>query len=131
MIIIVCKEDSSVADVFISHSSVDKKIADYICEQLEKNGITCWIAPRDIVAGSDWAATISGALSEARAMLLIFSKNSARSKQVPKELSIAEKKNTLVIPYKIDDTELTGSFEYYLTGAHWITADPENGVTFL
>ncbi len=115
------------ADVFISHSSVDKKIADYICEQLEKNGITCWIAPRDIVAGSDWAATISGALSEARAMLLIFSKNSARSKQVPKELSIAEKKNTLVIPYKIDDTELTGSFEYYLTGAHWITADPENG----
>ena len=127
MIIIGCKEDSSVADVFISHSSVDKKIADYICEQLEKNGITCWIAPRDIAAGSDWAATISSALSDARAMLLIYSKNSSCSTQVPKELSIAEKKDTLVIPYKIDDTELTGSFEYYLTGAHWITVDPENG----
>lgn len=26
----------------------------------------------------------------------------------------------------IDKTELTGSFEYFFTGAHWINADPRN-----
>ena len=35
-------------DVFISHSSKDKPIADAICANLEGTGIRCWIAPRDI-----------------------------------------------------------------------------------
>ena len=40
--------------VFISHASKDKPIADANCEQLELEGIECWIAPRDLEAGSDW-----------------------------------------------------------------------------
>lgn len=112
------------SDVFISHSSKDKETADKVVEFLEEKGLTCWIAPRDIVPGSDWAASISTAITTTKVCLVIYSKNSAESDQVAREISIAEtKKDVFVIPYKIDDAELTGSFEYYLSGAHWITAD--------
>ena len=112
------------ADIFLSHSSQDKAVADKLCEELEAKGLKCWIAPRDIIPGSEWAAAISNAISETRVMIVIYSKNSAASTQVPKELNIAEKKGKFIIPYKIDDTELTGAFDYFFTGAHWIIANP-------
>ncbi len=115
------------ADVFISHSSIDKELADKVCETLEARGLKCWIAPRDIMPGSEWAVAISNAISVVRAMVVIYSKNSAQSTQVPKEIALAEKRGKFILPYKIDDTELEGAFDYYLTGAHWIVAHPEKG----
>lgn len=115
------------ADVFISHSSIDKELADKVCKTLEARGLKCWIAPRDIMPGSEWAVAISNAISVVRAMVVIYSKNSAKSTQVPKEIALAEKRGKFILPYKIDDTELEGAFDYYLTGAHWIVADPEKG----
>jgi len=38
--------------VFISHSSKDKAIADVIVYSLEQEGISVWIAPRDIPDGT-------------------------------------------------------------------------------
>ena len=112
------------SDVFISHSSKDKDIADKVVEYLEERGLTCWIAPRDIVPGSNWASSISTAITASKVFLVIYSANSSESDQVTKEISLAEaKKNVTVLPYKIDQTELTGAYEYYLTGAHWIYAD--------
>ncbi len=113
------------ADVFISHSSIDKELADRVCETLEARGLKCWIAPRDIMPGSEWAVAISNAISVVRAMIVIYSKNSAQSTQVPKEIALAEKRGKFILPYKVDDTELEGAFDYYLTGAHWIVANPE------
>ena len=43
-------------DVFISYSSTDKAAADAVCATLESRGIGCWIAPRDILPGEDYAA---------------------------------------------------------------------------
>jgi TIR domain len=48
-------------DVFISYSTQDKPAADALCAILEKNGVRCWIAPRDIMPGSDWGGSIVGA----------------------------------------------------------------------
>ncbi len=112
------------SDIFLSHSSKDKEIADKVCKYLEDKGLTCWIAPRDIVPGSDWAASISTAVTSSKVFLLIYSENSAASEQCSRELGLAEsKKNVFVVPYKVDNTEPTGSFEYYLISAHWITAN--------
>ena len=112
------------SDVFISHSSKDKEIADKVVKFLEDKGLTCWIAPRDIVPGSDWAASISTAITASKVFLIIYSVNSAASEQVAREVSLAEsKQNVFVVPYKIDDTGLSGTFEYFLTGAHWISAN--------
>ena len=112
------------SDVFISHSSKDKEIADKVVEYLESKGLACWIAPRNIVPGSDWAASISTAITASSVFLLIFSENSAASNQVARELSLAESKdNVFTVPYRVDNAELTGAFEYYLTSSHWIAAD--------
>ena len=113
------------ADVFISHSSKDKVIADKMCEALEEKGLKCWIAPRDITPGTEWAVAISDAIATIKVMVVIYSANSAASTQVPKELGLADKRGKFIIPYKIDDMELTGAFDYYLAGAHWIVANPQ------
>ena len=113
------------ADIFISHSSKDKEIADKLCEAMEAKGLKCWIAPRDIVPGSEWAVSISEAISDISAMVVIYSENSASSTQVPKELGLADKRGKFIVPYKIDDMELTGAFDYYLAGSHWIVAEPQ------
>lgn len=39
-------------DVFISYSSIDRDSADAVCSILEENGISCWMAPRNITP--DW-----------------------------------------------------------------------------
>ncbi len=42
-------------DVFISYSSVDTAAGETVCSMLKKNGISCWIAPRDKTPGLDFA----------------------------------------------------------------------------
>jgi len=112
-----------VADVFISHSSIDHVVAEQLCANLEANGISCWMAPRDIKPGEEWARAINNAITAASVFIVIYSANSCQSTQVPKEIGLAGARNIYIVPYKIDNTPLTGEFEYYLLGSHWITAD--------
>ena len=112
------------ADVFISHSSKDKEIAEKVLNFFEGRGLNCWIAPRDIVPGTEWAAAINAAITASKVFLIIYTANSAESSQVSREISLAEtKQGVFVVPYKTDDTPLVGSFEYYLVGSHFISAD--------
>ena len=116
-------------DVFISHASSDKKIADLVCSELESNNITCWIAHRNIEPGTDWAEAINNAIKSSSVMVIVFSKHSNNSVQVPKELNLALNNKVNIIPFKIDDTVPTGSIEYYLSDTHWLMAADGEMVT--
>jgi hypothetical protein len=109
-------------DLFISYSSEDKVIADALCSALEVAKIRCWIAPRDILPGQEWAAAIVNAVAGSRVMVLIFSSNSKDSKHVKKELALAINSKVIVIPLKIDDIPFEGPMEYYLSDTHWLDA---------
>lgn len=109
-------------DVFISHSSKDAKIANAICNTLEANNIRCWLAPRDIRPGSDWAESINNAIESSKSLVLVFSENSNNSTQVAKELNLAINNKLIVLPFKIDDSTPTGSMKYYLSDTHWLDA---------
>ena len=112
------------SDVFVSHSSKDKEIAEKVVKYFEDKGLSCWMAPRDIVPGTDWAAAINTAITASKVFVIIYTANSAESSQVSREISLAENKPGVhVVPYKTDDTPLKGSFEYYLTGSHFIAAN--------
>ena len=50
---------------FISHSASDESTATWWCQALEREGLACWVAPRDIPAGADWAAEIIEGLNAA------------------------------------------------------------------
>lgn len=109
-------------DVFISHSSKDKPIADAICAKIEAAGVRCWIAPRDIAPGEDWPAAITRGISQSRIMVLVFSSNSNASEDVSRELFLAANSKLVIIPFKIENIEPEPGKQYYLARTHWLDA---------
>ena len=100
-------------DIFISYSSIDKDIAYKLCHAIEKQGLVCWIAPRNIGAGQ-YAKAIVDAIKNSQSMVLLFSSHSNKSKDVLKELTTATNHNLSIIPLRIEDVLPTDSMEYHL-----------------
>jgi hypothetical protein len=44
--------------IFLSHSSQNSDLAAQLCQSLEAQGISCWIAPRDLHFGQPFAPGI-------------------------------------------------------------------------
>ena len=109
-------------DVFISYSSKDKTTADAACASLEAAGIRCWMAPRDIRGGLEYAEVIIEGIDACRIMVLIFSANSNASPQVHREIERAVSKGLTIIPFRIEDIAPTKAMEYYLGSIHWLDA---------
>ena len=109
-------------DVFISYSTHDKLTADAICSIFEANGIRCWIAPRDILPGMDWGESIIDAINASRVMVLILSSSSNTSDQVKREVERAVHKSIVIIPFRIENVQLSKSLEYQLSLTHWLDA---------
>ena len=108
--------------VFISYSSIDSEAAFSLLQVLENNGLRCWIAPRNIPQGAIWADEIDNAIQASRAFVVVFSSNATASKQVPKEIALAVSACEGIFPFRIDDTELRGSFRYYLSDYQFVDA---------
>ena len=109
-------------DVFISHSSIDKPVADAAVAVLERSRIRCWVAPRDIMPGSDWGAAIIQGIRGSRLMLVIFSSHSNASEQVKREVERAVHQGIPIIPPRIENIQPTGSMELFLSTPHWLDA---------
>jgi hypothetical protein len=109
-------------DAFISYSSKDKITADMACAALESAGVRCWIAPRDIRAGTEYAEGIIAAIDSCRVMVLIFSSNANASPQIHREIERAVSKGLTIIPFRIEDIAPTKAMEYYLGAIHWLDA---------
>lgn len=107
-------------DVFISHSSKDKVMADAICAGLEARGIRCWIAPRDVQPGEEWTKAIVDAITGGKVFLLLFTANANASSQIVKELDCATRDEKTIIPFRIEEVDPTGSMKYYLGSLHWL-----------
>jgi hypothetical protein len=108
--------------VFVSYSHVDHEIAEAVCARLEARGVGCWIAPRDILPGADWGASIIDAIDGARVMVLVFSAASNQSRQVRREVERAVAKAVPIIPFKIQQIPLGKTMEYFLATTHWLDA---------
>jgi len=109
-------------DVFLSHSSADKATAQAVLEGLESRGIRCWIAPRDIAAGSEYGQEIVEAIKSCRAFVVIFSASANTSPHVRREVERAVSAERTIIPFRIEDVMPTGAMEYALASTHWLDA---------
>ena len=109
-------------DVFISYSSKDKPTADAVCATLERTGLRCWIAPRDVLPGSDWGAAIIDAINESKAMVLVYSSHANESPQIRREIERAVHKQIAVVPFRIEDVPMSKSLEYFISTPHWLDA---------
>ena len=109
-------------DVFISYASKDKTVADAVCARLESAGIRCWIAPRDIVAGTSYGEAIIDAIHAAKVMVLVFSANANASGHIPKEVERAVSNGVAILPFRIEDVAPGKSLDYFIGSVHWLDA---------
>ncbi len=109
-------------DVFVSYSHKDKVVADAIVSYLEFKGSRCWYAPRDIVPGADWAASIMDAIRSAKVMVLLFTDYANTSTQVAREVNLAVSNGVTIIPFKMTNSMPTQGMQYYLSTVHWLDA---------
>lgn len=100
--------------VFISYSSKEARQANEIVDALEKQGIECWIAPRNIRVGSNYTKDIPSAIRECPCFLLVLSRNSQDSKWVNKELTRAINQDKRIMPLLIEDFSVSEGFEFLL-----------------
>jgi adenylate cyclase len=107
-------------DVFVSYASQDVATADAVVENLERQGIKCWIAPRDVTPGSQYADEIVGAINDAKILVLVLSEHAVASPHVGKEIERASSKRRRIIGLRTDAAPLTRSFEYFLSESQWI-----------
>jgi len=109
-------------DVFISHSSKDKTIADAVCARLEARGIRCWIAPRDVQPGQPYAEELIDAIQNCRVMVLVLSANANASPHIPKEIERAVSRGVSVIPLRVENVTPAKSLDYFISSVHWLDA---------
>jgi hypothetical protein len=113
-----------VRDIFVSYSQPDYPCAMELVSRVEREGINCWIAPRDIAPSADWAAEIIDAISNSRTMILVFSASSNESPQVRREVERAVHKQVSILPFRIENVLPSKSLEYFLSAQHWMDAFP-------
>jgi hypothetical protein len=111
--------------VFISYSSIDKNIANAVCNTLESHKIKCWMAPRDILPGHSYGEDIISGIENAKIFLLVFSNNAQQSIWVKKEVERAISKGLIIIPFRIEDIVPTKEMEFYISNSHWLDAFTE------
>jgi hypothetical protein len=111
-------------NVFVSYSQQDRDTAFGIVAHLEREGIPCWVAPRDVDPGADWAAAIIDAIAGSCVMVLVFSAGANASPQVRREVERAVNRGVAVLPFRVEDVLPSRSLEYFLSSQHWMDAFP-------
>lgn len=105
-------------EVFISYAHEDRVVAETVCAAVERNGLLCWMAPRDVPPGN-WGASIIRAIENSRAVVLVFSSSSNRSTQVHREIERAVNRRLIIVPLRIEDVPLSKEMEYYISSQQW------------
>ena len=93
-----------------------------LCAALETRGMRCWIAPRDIPAGGDYAEAIISAIETTDAMVVLFSERANGSQHIRREVERALNYNKRICPVTIDNAKLAGALDYFLATLQWTDA---------
>jgi len=108
--------------IFVSYASQDAAVAAALVDALERHGIACWIAPRDVKPGAQYADAIVRAISGAKIFVLVLSESAIASSHVGKEIERASSKKRPIIALRIDTAPLTPALEYFLGESQWVEA---------
>ena len=106
--------------LFVSHVSEDRPAAMEIVRELERRGLRCWIAPRDVRPGRPFDDEIAEAIEGSRAMLLIFSERCNASEYIRREVTVAGESHKVVIPFRIENAEPKHGLRVRLSDLHWL-----------
>jgi hypothetical protein len=113
---------SGINKIFISHASLNFRLADEIRSLLEGHDIPCWIAPRDIPAGSSYSEQITLAIKNATALVLVLTDEANISRAVANELEMAFRYQKVIIPVRLRQVQPADSIAFFVNNAQWVDA---------
>jgi TIR domain/zinc-ribbon domain len=105
--------------IFISYSRKDSEFVDRLIPALEQYGFSTWSDMHGIAGGDVWKATISRAVRESDAFLIVLSPQSADSENVAKELAVATKHARRILPVMFQACKIPDKMEYDLAELQW------------
>jgi len=111
------------SDLFLSYSRADRPLAEQFVKTAAARGVNVWY-DEDIEGGRDWRERIVAALGSAKALVILFSEHSNDSRQLIKELAVADNMRKQVIPVLISNCEPKGPYLYELASRNWIPIHP-------
>jgi tetratricopeptide (TPR) repeat protein len=109
-------------DIFISYQNEDRDVANRVCAALEQSQVSCWIAPRDIVPGQEWGAGIVDGIQGCHTFVLILSGNCRRSRQIARELELADSRALRIVALRIEDIQPPAELLFFLGNVQWLDA---------
>jgi len=100
-------------EIFLSHSSKDRRFALRLAQVLQDHGLPLWYSPTEIVGAQQWIGEIGAALERCDWFVLVLSPNAIRSEWVAAELGYAlcEKRyENRIVPVLYRQCKLQGGF---------------------
>jgi hypothetical protein len=107
---------------FISYASEDESVAGTISEYLERTGVSCWIAPRDVRLGADYGSEIIDGIESSSVMVLVLSEHANSSEFVKREVERAVAKGKPIFPVRVREVVPSKSLELFISSAEWVDA---------
>lgn len=96
--------------IFLSYNSFDSRWAEFIGNELQREGIEVWLDKWEILGGDSISSKIQEGLSSASAFVLLLSNNSLKSMWVKEELRFAfqqrAKTTFKIIPILLENCEV-------------------------
>ncbi len=97
--------------VFLSHNTHDKPFARRLAKRLAAHGISVWLDEAKLRIGDSIIDRVAEAIRDVDFVIVVMSKNAARSPWVQKELSLAMSKelsrqSVSVLPVRVDETPM-------------------------
>lgn len=111
-------------DVFISYSDKDRLTVSSICAYLEKKGIRCFVAYRDIPKGIVWAGAITEAISSCKLMVIIYSEYFNQSKEVDREIQLCSEFEKPMLIFRLSASTYSNIKRFYLSNINHLDAFP-------
>lgn len=107
---------------FVSYAAADREAAERIVSLIESKGLTCWIAPRDVRPGAEYAVEIMRGIEQSNCFVLVLSDAANMSNHVRREVERAASKGKAIYPVRIQNIQPSAKLEYFIAMHHWLDA---------
>ena len=120
-------------DIFICHSSKNESAVKQVVKVLEDDSNSCWISYRNLKPNDveNYWSNIEKAIINSSLILVISSEEAMRSKDVSKELELAQKYKKRLIEYKIDNKPHNSLYSHIFDGVKWVEGTSRKGLNDL
>lgn len=114
---------SEAPSAFISHANPDAALAQSLVERLERSGVSCWIAPRDIRQGEVYADEIMRGIRECPVFILLHSEAADCSQFVWRETNEAVTLGKTILPVRLGEFVVGDRMRFLLAAIQWEMAE--------